>query len=200
MRYFDYQQKGALGKVWSLFTGLSSISTEEKLYKSKYHCDYSHTLEIVNAALNGTISTSDEDFNLEAYENVCKKNDKIAKTKSYETVLYIVDKIDDEKERENFGDVSSNKLKIKEDPYEDSENVINFSSSLSALLNLRGKYMKTTGVDIVKTLKGSLLGIPESTKLINRLIKKDSVLNEIVVSLCESGQKCNLIDRLEELV
>lgn len=200
MRYFDYQYQGTLGRVWSLFSGLQGISEEEKLGKSKYSCAYTHTLDIVNAALNGSLSTSNESletFNLQAYEYKCEENDKINKIKQVEKVLYIVDNVGDDEDTVGFGDISERKLKSREDAFELLECDASFEANLAKLYNIRRDYIKERGIDLVSILEASLKGIPDAVTEIAALVSENSKLKELIVSLCEESRDGALIQRLE---
>lgn len=200
MRYFDYQYSGTLGRVWSLFSGLNEVPEEQKLGKSRFSCEYSHTLEIVNAALSGSLSTSSEsvkNFNLQAYEYTCKENDNISQIKSAEKLLYIVDDTGEDNERVGFGDIQEKKLNPEKDCFNDIFDSTDFSSNLELLLSLRDKYIMEQGLDIVNVLKSSLKGIPEAIEKMKYILSKDDYLKELVISLCEDGQEGVLMDRLE---
>ena len=60
MRYFDYQPKVQFGKIWELFSEMNSRSEAEILGQTNSRVQYSHTIEIINAALSGSLSVSDE--------------------------------------------------------------------------------------------------------------------------------------------
>lgn len=200
MRYFDYQYQGTLGRVWSLFSGLQEISEEEKLGKSKYSCAYTHTLDIVHAALNGSLSTSNEsieNFNLQAYEYKCEENDKINKIKQVEKVLYIVDNVGDDEDTVGFGDISVRKLRSREDAFEILECDASFEANLAKLYNIRRDYIKERGIDLVSILEASLKGIPDAVTEIAELVSENLHLKELIVSLCEESRDGALIQRLE---
>lgn len=203
MNYFDYQSNGTLGRIWSLFAGLDKISEEEKLGKTRRSCAYSHTLEIVNAAMSGSLSTDDEsisEFNLEAYEFKCAENDKINKIKQTDKVLYIVDSVGEDEENVGFGDVSSRKLRSLEESFEILEGMEAFESNLLKLYNIRSEYIKDRGIDVVSILNSSLKGIPDAVSQIKQLITENSGLRELVVSLCEDGSDGALMSRLEAVL
>lgn len=203
MNYFDYQSSGTLGRVWSLFAGLERISEEEKLGKTRRSCAYSHTLEIVNAAMNGSLSTDDDSidaFNLEAYEFKCAENDKINKIKQTDKLLYIVDSVGEDEENVGFGDISDRKLKSVEESFEVLEGLASFESNLLKLYNIRSEYIKDRGIDVVSILSSSLKGIPDAVSQIKELLCENSGLRELVVSLCEDGGDGALMSRLEAVL
>lgn len=200
MRYFDYQQQGTLGRVWSLFAGLGDLTEDEKLGETRYSCAYAHTLEIVNAALSGAISTSKENietFNLEAYEYKCFENDRISKIKNAERFLYIVDDAEEDEQRVGYGDISERRLKSVEDSFEILESIESFESSLLRLLDIRDCYIKEKGIDLVGTLQASLKGIPDAMSKMQRIISENDKIRDLVVSLCENGKEGVLMKRLE---
>lgn len=203
MNYFDYQSSDTLGRVWSLFAGLDRISEEEKLGKTRRSCAYSHTLEIVNAAMSGSLSTDDESidaFNLEAYEFKCAENDKINKVKQAEKILYIVDNVGEDEENVGFGDISDRKLKSVEESFELLEEMASFESNLLKLYNIRSEYIRERGIDVVSILSSSLKGIPDAVTQIRELISENSGLEELVVSLCQDGGDGALMSRLETVL
>lgn len=202
MRYFDYQYSGTLGRVWSLFSGLGEISEEQRLGKVKYSCDYSHTLEIVNAALSGALSTSSEsvkNFNLQAYEYACKENDNISQIKSADKTLFIVDDTGEDNERVGFGDIQERKLAPEDGCFDEVFEDVDFETNLARLLELRDKYIRDKGVDLVNVLKSSLKGIPEAVNQMQKLLSGNSRLKELIVSLCENEREGVLMGRLELL-
>ena len=76
MNYFQYKVKEPMGKIWALFQRLGKLSEEEI---KGTRCEYLHTMEIIRSALAGNILLTDDairGFNLLAYENACKVNDK----------------------------------------------------------------------------------------------------------------------------
>ena len=200
MNYFNYQAKGTLGLVWSLFSGLDDMTEEDRLDKSYRRCSYGHTLEIVNAALNGSLSLEDpEGFNLKAYEFKCQDNDAINLQKSVEKFLYIVDSTndDDSDGRVGFGEISDRKLESKEEAYDLLECSEAFEENLKRLYNIRSEYIRCKGFDPARLLMNSLKGIPEAVKEVTTIVKSNKVLGEIFVSLCEDSVEGNLIQRLE---
>lgn len=200
MRYFDYQHSGTLGRVWCLFAGLNDITEEQQLGKSRYSCEYAHTLEIVNAALSGALSTTSEsirNFNLQAYEYACKENDNINQIKSADKLLFIVDDTGEDNERVGFGDIQERKLKPDKDCFSEVFDSAEFETNLLLLLDIRDKYIREKGVDVVGVLKSSLKGIPEAVKQMQNLVSDNNSLRELIVSLCESGQEGALMGRLE---
>ena len=75
MEYFKYQQEGVCGRVWSLFSSLSGEMESPGVKKNgkgyPMNVSYAHSLEIVNAALRGSIALDDEsleEFDLRSYE------------------------------------------------------------------------------------------------------------------------------------
>ena len=93
MRFFKYNSNENIGRVWSLFSHMAEAQINQTDFGMA--CDYSHTLEIVNAAMSGSISLdyeSIENFNLEGYEYACSKNDRIRKLQrrnKFEEVSFI---------------------------------------------------------------------------------------------------------------
>lgn len=202
MNYFNYQPNVPMGRVWGLFTKLGELSEEECLGKTAYNCDYAHTLEIVNAALSGTIPTSEEDlrtFDLLAYEIQCRTNDKISQAHQVDKCLFIVDSnetSEKEETRVGYGDISSRKLKTVEEAFESIENIDSFEANINQLLNIRKDYMTSEGIDLLSIIINSLKGIPEATSKLSELVKVNVNLRDLIMSLCEDGQENALLERL----
>ena len=182
MNYFDYQYKGNMGKIWSLFSDLKYAPQESiDSLNSTRRCPYSHTIEIINSAMNGNIYAP-ERFDLRG----CQKQERINKISEASKLLAIVDESEEEEEvGYGYGEISSNKIKLIEDAYQILEDDIAFQESLKELYGIRSKYIVDFGIDPVELLKGALRGIPESIDLVKKL--KDSYLKEILVNLCELG-------------
>lgn len=199
MRYFDYQTQGTIGMIWGIFAPLGMRSEDEMLSKSRYSCSYSHTLEIVNAALNGSLSYMNDDFDLARYESKCATNERIGKRQEVDKLLYIVDSTEEEDNRVGYGDISERALGTKEDVFEGIESEDTLDSGLCQLSELREKYIKEIGKDIVSILRSSLRGIPEATIEIQGIMSKDSFLREVVINLCESSNG-TLMSRLQKIM
>lgn len=195
MRYFDYQHSGTLGRVWSLFSSLGNLPTEKCLG----HTDYSHTMEIVNVAMNGNFEGYEENFNLEAYEYKCNENDRIAKISLADKVLYIVDNVEEDS-KVGYGEVHENNLNLStKGDYEEALDRLDFDSSFDKLLDVRKHYIKTIGVDLVNVLRACLRGVPEAIEKIKILTDKDKNLYELISVMCDNSQVGVLLKRLEEL-
>ncbi len=197
MRYFDYQQNGTLGRVWSLFSSLGSLSEEKRLNST----EYSHTIEIVNAALRGYLATSDESidsFNLEAYEYKCNENDRISKIYTADKVLYIVDNVEETDIK--IGEIHENNVKLsKSGEFDSTDNSLSFESNIQRLLELRKMYIKVHGIDLVFVFKASLKGIPEAIGEMKILSNSDKELRELIKSLCEDEDSGVVLRRLEDI-
>ena len=203
MKYFKYQVvDGSLGKIWQLFTELGRLSEEEiGLGNSIGKKSYGHSLEIINSALRGSLSTTEESlefFSLEAYEKKCRENDLHAKWKSAQKELHIVDEYsDDDDERVGYGDISSKRLQSKNNDYENIENTEAFQRDLTSLYMLRKVYIKK-GVDIVELLISSLEGIPDAVNILKGFTSKDDFLKTVIATLCEYDlQGSSLVDILK---
>ena len=204
MEYFKYQQEGVCGRVWSLFSSLSNEMEYSEVKKNgkgyPMNVSYAHSLEIVNAALRGSIALDDEsleEFDLRSYERKCAENDGISQIKNTEKFLYIVD-TDNLDERESatsgagFGDVTvrqEKRLQVIDEAFDIFESSESFRDDLKLLCNIRKDYITTQGVDIIQVLLSSLKGIPDAVEELTSLInkKENSSLKELVVSLCENG-------------
>lgn len=202
MRYFDYQPKVQLGKIWELFSEMNSRSEAEILGQTNSRVQYSHTIEIINAALSGSLSVSDESikyFSLSAYEYACAKNEDIDRKASYATTLFLVSEGEDEDKKAGYGEYSDAKLKIKERPYDDFENRETFSENIKRLVNINKVYLRSKGIDVIRLLKNSLKNDKQSTKRLKLLLDEDMELQELVVDLCEDGSEGTLEKILGEL-
>ena len=72
----------------------------------------------------------------------------------------------------------------------------NFEDNIKALCGIRTKYIVEKGIDVVSVLSCSLKGIPEAVAEL-KTIMADSVLGEIITSLCEDSRDGELLRRLE---
>lgn len=190
MKYFNYQYKGSMGKVWELFKDLGEVPEEEIVAQSsKDKCEYGHTLEIIRSAMNGNMGVAEYEngFDLKAYEYKCQKNDEITYGKLRDKFLSIVDKVGEDDDRVNYGEVSSNTLRSFEESFDLLEKNVAFERCLADLYNIRTKYIVEKGIDPVETVLNSLRGVPEAVNEIKNLIFSDSVLRDIVISLCEGS-------------
>lgn len=184
MKYFKYQYQDSMGDIWGLFSGLS-----ESVESINNRGLYGHTIEIINSAMNGNLSSNSEDeFDLKAYEMRCKKTDDIELDKTREKYLSIVDTVNgDDNDSVGYGEISSNKLSSLEDAFGEFEKRDEFDTTLLKLFNMRSTYLINEGVDIIDTLINSLDGIPEAVDEMQELIINDSFLRDIVSILCENG-------------
>lgn len=189
MKYFNYQYADSLGRVWGLFSELSSISrVGEEARNSRW--DYSHTTEIVNSAMNGNLPRNHEDFDLKAYEIACAKHDEVELSDSRKKFLTIVDNINSKEETTvGYGQISLNdkRLKFVEDAFAELDNNDEFEKCLCELYNIRKSYIVDKGVDPVEMLANSLKGIPEAVSSMSNLFLEDLALRRIVEVLCENG-------------
>lgn len=202
MKYYKYQNTKPMSNVWSLFKDLNTMTPSqiERLYADS---DYSHTLDIVKAALNGSIPLTDDavrEFNLQAYEYKCKENDKNGNFKKSKDVLNIVE-FDNSEEDVNtrYGDISDRKLKVVEDAFEEVMSSDTFEANIRELYNIRTKYIIEHGIDLVSVLISSLKGIPEAVAEI-KTIMCDTVVKDLIVSLCEDSRDGKLLRTLEATV
>ena len=196
-----------MGIIWSLFLQLSEMSEEEMLKRDSRQCSYAHTLEIVKAAMSGSISTADDsdidDFNLLAYEIRCAQNDKNEQRKDVDKCLFIVDDVDiedSEARRVGYGDVSSKKLSSTEEAFKKLDNIESFEQNLLQLLNIRSEYIVSHGVDVVGILKNSLKGISDASNTLKQLVGGNRLLKDLVLSLCEDAEEGILMERLSQVV
>lgn len=199
MNYFKYQNSKPMSKVWALFRDLGDVP-HDKLANLYSTSDYSHTLEIVRSALNGSISLTKEDiddFNLKAYEIACSTNDKNNRRKMASKSLNIVDVDSSEDDiRVGYGEVSSRTLASIEDSFEEVMSSKNFEENIRELYGIRSKYIIEKGVDVVSVLASSLKGIPEAIQELKSLML-DTVLKDLITSLCEDSRDGELLRRLE---
>lgn len=199
MKYYKYQNTKSMSKVWELFKELGTMSTEqlEKLYEGS---NYSHTLDIVNAALNGSISLTDESvsgFNLAAYEYRCKETDKISNFNRCKDIVNIID-VDnsDDDLKVGYGEVSSRAIKSFEDSYDEVINSEEFEENIRMLYGIRSKYIIEHGIDLVSVLRSSLQGIPEAINEVKNLMS-DNCVKDLILSLCENSSDGRLLKALE---
>ena len=204
MDYFKYQQTGVTGRIWGLFAGLRDISEEEKLQKSTFNVSYAHSLEIVGAALRGSLLTDDEslrDFDLRAYECKCAENDRIGKIQRADKELFIVDITNsDTEEKVGFGDVTERERRLQciDEAFDQLESMESLNEDIKRLCNIRQDYLIEHGVDIIHVLVNSLKGIPDAVSELKSILASENnlQLRSLIVSLCENGSG-SLMNELE---
>ncbi len=198
MRYFKYHYNEKSGKIWSLFNQIAE--TQQSQTEFGLSCDYAHTLEIVHAAMSGSISLDEDSvnsFNLRAYEYACSENDKIGRIKRAEKELFIVDSFSDEGETKKvgFGDIPSNSVRLSTQDKRLDE-IVNddaFNKSLEELLGIRTKVFVEYGLDIVQALREALVGTKDAVDNIKLISDKNEQVKNVIVALCtaESGRLLN---------
>ena len=198
MNYFDYKPNEQMGRVWSLFDELGDRS-EEKVLSSGLQ-DYAHTLEIVKAALSGSICLSGEGvsgFNLKAYEYACRENDRVLAKKNTQKELYIVDSaFDNEEERVGFGDISEARLKRLDDDFDEMLANSDLEINILNLLNIRNDIIVEEGIDVVQLLHSALSGVKDSMEILTKMIKRNRRLSDMVESICDTADHDVLMGRL----
>lgn len=205
MRYFKYHYNDKAGRIWSLFSSLA----EEQQNQSEFglSCDYSHTLEIVKAAMSGSIALDDENlenFNLKAYEYKCKENDKIVRFNNAKKELFIVDGFSmdsDSKEspKVKYGDISEKSVMSLRTSSLDLDNIVNnasFNNNLENLLNIRTKVMVEYGVDVVIALSEALKGVSDAIDNIKQISDRDEYVKNVIIALCSSAEENRLAESL----
>lgn len=187
MKYYKYQSPTRMSEVWSLFRDMGDAPQGSLVDLP----EYSHTLDIIKAALSGTIALSSEsveNFNLAAYEYKCRENDKNNKFEKAKKEVHIVEFDNSEDDNKvGFGDVSDRKLHYADDAFEKVSNDDEFESNLRDLLNYRDKYIIEKGVDLVSILVGALKGIPHAVEVLRNLVSLDEKISSIVTSLCSNS-------------
>lgn len=196
MKYYRYQNTKAMSKVWMLFKDLGDMSPEklEKLYE-KSDCSYS--IEIIRAALNGSISLSDDSldsFNLQAYIYKSRENEFKGEIKNSSKVLRIVDFEDSDKDTKEssvkFGDISSRSSKSLSYVDEGFERLMDseeFKYNLRELYAIRSVYIVENGIDLVSVLIAGLKGIPEAIQQLKGCMQNDVKIDNLITSLCKGG-------------
>lgn len=196
MEYFKYKNSKQMGRVWTMFSELGTMS--EKLADADNHfLNYEHTVDIVEKAIKGSMYDMD-DFDLSAYEYGCVKNDMLEKIGEVKRKLNIVEESDKEDERVGFGDISERRLSHKERGYDRILDNGSFDQSLEYLLGIRKAIIISDGVDIITALKASLKGDDNSVNVIKILSKKNKDIEEAIEILCsrESGILLNSLSRV----
>ena len=190
MKYFKYQQNRPMGSIWSLFRDLAE--QHETATTDPGSPEYAHSLEIINSAMSGKLSTTPErvrDFDLKAYEHICDSNDSNTKFNRAKKELNIVelDSTTDKDTAVGYGDVSDKRIKVVEDVYDELITNTSFEDNIRELYNIRSMYITTHGVDIVSVLRGALEGIPEAKEKAKELVGMDNRIRELFFQLCEDG-------------
>lgn len=193
MKYFCYQQnEKPMGGIWSLFRDLA-VDRETAKEPLKGNPEYAHTVEIVNAALNGSLPTNPESvarFNLSAYEYKCRENDlnnERARKGKKELNIVEMDTTTDKDTSVGFGDIADIRLRAVDDVFEELMKNKAFEDSLRELHNIRSTYISTMGIDVVSVLQNALRGIPEAVSKLSEISRGDERLKELFTSLCEDG-------------
>lgn len=196
MRYFDYVNTKNMGSIWNLFSGLSG-GGKGLLRPNTDFYSYSHSLEIINSALNGNIDLLN--FDITSYEIACSKNNEKLKGKKAKKESTIVDATDNEPIR--YGEISSNSVEVsdKSAELEEFKNKDHYEYCLSRLVVIRKKYLVEEGIDVVNVLENSLKCIPEALSSLKSFIDKDEEFEDIVVTLCENSNG-NLLSDLEKII
>lgn len=199
MNYFRYQYQGQMGEIWSLFADLRDAQEECLKLKDSYNrCEYAHTSQIVNSAINGTIFDRSR-FSLKDYEYACQERDKIALFNRSKKEYAIVDEdILEDAEPKKPNTISVSKLKSFEEAFQLVTENEDFENCLRELLSIREEYVEEEGIDPLLMLKNALNGIPSAVKELRKV--KDERFQELVSSLCEMGAGGNLALRLSEVV
>lgn len=196
MEYFAYQPKVS-GTIWNIFKDLGTQSPAE-IERAYSATEYSHTLEIVSAAMNGSIDL-DGPFNLLAYERACQETDAIEQRKiKGPKELNIVDfeTTKDTDLQVGYGDISSRSLRSKEDLIDEVVRRQSLNNGLDQLFNIRSRYIVERGVDVVSVLANALRGISDAMASFKGLLE-DSTLKELFTNLCEDSQDGELLRQLE---
>lgn len=186
MKYFDYQV-GKMGKVWDLFSDLAGAGEETLAMKDSWaRCDYGHTMEIINSALNGNIFNEEGSFSLKLYEIACQNKEKVDKLSKKNKNVSIVEMEDEEDSRVGYKEVPSSVLKYEEEKYDQLEDMEMFENCMTELLSIRYDCMIDLGLDPIELLRSALQGIPGAVRQLKEL--KDERLKGLILSLCEYGR------------
>lgn len=195
MEYFTYQPT-VTGDIWTLFKDLGRRSQAE-IERTYSGSEYSHTLEIINAALSSSIRLN-EDFDLLAYERACQETDNLEKKKikGHKEVNIVDFETSSDNTSVGYGDISSRTLRAKEDLVEymlDSEAL---NQNLERLFNIRSRYIVEQGVDIVSVLYNAMKGVSDAMVSLKGLIK-DSTIKDLYAELCMDSHDGELLRLLE---
>lgn len=200
MRYFDYQCNDKMGTIWGMFKDLASIPEVDRDPNEFGRCLYDHTLDIVKSFSNKIergVDLNNEDFCLRAYELKCQQRDHIQRLKDADDVLAIVEDSDvDEEKGVGYGEISSRNLKSYEELYDAIDDLDAFERYLNALYDINKTYITERGVNIVVLLKSSLKGIPMAVERLQKILKEDTLVKDLVINLCETSSD-NLLKYLE---
>lgn len=196
MHYFDYQTNKPMSGVWELFADLANVE-DSKIQCAMERGSYSHTLEIVQAALNGSlVASSESEFDLAAYEYKCSENDKNAKFSRCKRILNIVEERDSEEESVGYGDISERHIpsvdNVLDALFEDED----FNANLRRLYNIRKTYVVELGLDPVSVLYNALKGVPEAVKEMGDLMLENIEMKNIFTALCEGSTDGKLMKEL----
>ena len=187
MNYYSYQLAAPMTRMWALFKDMGRMPDDVKSAP-----DYSHTLDIARAAMNGSIPLTDESlesFNLAAYEYKCRDNDMNNKFSRAKKELFIVeyDNSKDEGGSVGYGDISDRKLQYSDTALERVFDNAEFESALRELIDYRKKYIVEQGWDIVTVMVQALSGVPSAISAIKDFACKDAKISSIIESLCNTS-------------
>lgn len=174
-----------MSEIWALFRDMGRAPQQGSLVELP---EYSHTLDIIKAALSGTISLTSEsvsNFNLAAYEYKCRENDTNNKFEKAKKEVHIVEFDNSEDDNKvGYGDISDRKLRYADDAFEQVSRDDEFEANLRELINYRDKYIVERGIDLVSVMIGALKGIPVAVNELKNLVSLDEKISSIVTCLC----------------
>ena len=196
MDYFTYQPN-VTGDIWSLFKDLGSKPHAE-IERTYSGSEYSHTLEIINAAMSSSIRLNDN-FDLLAYERACQETDTLEKKKikgHKEVNIVDFETSKDDSLTVGYGDISSRSLRAKEDLFDSMLDSEALNQNLEQLFNIRSRYIVEQGVDVVSVLYNAMKGVSDAMVSFKGLLH-DSTIKDLYTELCLDSHNGELLRRLE---
>jgi hypothetical protein len=170
------------GQLWEKFHYLSNSSltkVEQDYYRG---ISRGHSVEIIQALLNNPR----EDFNYEAYEYACNKNDIYTDFNNLKKVLYLNEEpFDEDGSTLKYGEVSINDFP-KYDNFEDLDDIADFKRTFDFVLSKRNYIFYKYGFDWVKAFLAQLNNKEDESSKLKILFKSEEELAENFVYLLES--------------
>lgn len=162
--------------IWGLFEEWEKVSEP-----------FAYSLEVIDAAASGRIDM--EHFNLDAYNKTIRKNENKVENRRKNKVLHIMYDVS-ETVTEPYGVPESvvTEYAGQEDEYEKLEDEDEVLYAVREIRELDGVFRCEYRVDILHCIRQALKGLPESVRLLKKLVASDPFIGELIKIILESGQ------------
>ena len=186
MNYFKYTKiHQPRGVIWELFSSLAEVQEErvaalqDSANRGYVKCDYGHSLEIINSAMNGNIM---KQFNLTSYEIKCERNDLISLEKERKVIDHIIEVGAEDRDVANnsikYGQIASNDKRLQqvdsEVLFENIEEKLALEGYIDELFSCRKDCIRECGIDPIRALRDAYIDhVPSAISSIQEIsIKK----------------------------